>query len=107
MKFKVTKKQLQNRFSKVIRLGHCQAQCLFPDRMAQFYNTGVYGWNFDGIAINDVLVVTGYRNLFGIMPDYKLVEEYEQKAQNINSYGDTHKIELYNLQQEFFKKVFA
>lgn len=106
MKFKTTSKQLKERFRKVIRLGYCQAQRLFPERMAQFYNAGVYGWNYDGIVVDNVLIVTGYRNLFGIMPDYELVKEYEEKAEKLSGWDKDYNQKLYNLQQEFFEKVF-
>ena len=99
-------KELKARFKKVIKLGYCQAQCLFPERMAQFYNAGLYGWNYDAIAINNVLITTGYRNHFGIIPDYELVKKYELKAQNLSCLDKDYKLNLYNLQQEFIKKVF-
>ena len=108
MKQKTTIKYLKNLYGNdAIHLGYCEAQCLFPERDANYYTCGVYGWNFDGFCVNGAIVTTGYRGMFGVMPDSELVKEYEQKASEYYFLTDYNELKskLYELQKEFVNKV--
>lgn len=92
-KIKTTKKEINARYKKVIRVGYCELQTLLQGIAPTSHNAGIYGWNWDCIEINsDIAVVTGYRNLTGKrLPDNKTAE-FEQKAEKIN--------QLHNWKQE-------
>lgn len=84
MKTKATMK-VTNVYDHVIAIGYCGAQFLLRFQNPTFYNAGVYGWNNDIYTNlpNDTCIVTGYRNLRGIHPDYDLLKEYENQAERI------------------------
>lgn len=83
MKFKTTKKQINQNYNSVICIDYCQAQyllnCIYPDA----YNSGVYGWNADVYIIDGVAIVTGYRPWGNIRPDYKTMKFYDNAAAQI------------------------
>ena len=83
-KRKITRKELKG-FKNIISVGYCSLNYLLMYKDANFYNTGVYGWNYDVYVINsDTLIVTGYRPVKGnIKPDYSVIDHFEQEAQNI------------------------
>lgn len=82
MKAKVTRKDVYNWHSKVIRMGYCAAQYLLYYEDAVGYNSGVYGWNYDVYSIGGTAICTGYRPI-GEQVDYALLNEYEVKAEVI------------------------
>lgn len=71
MKTYVTRKQLKNYFgNSIYQIGYCELYPLFGRSEAKFYNSGVYGWNFDVVVLYDdswqsIAITTGYRNMFG------------------------------------------
>lgn len=74
-------------YDHAIQFSYCSAQHLLRYHEPRFYNAGVYGWNNDMYTgfPGDVIIVTGYRNLRGIVPDYELVKEYDKKAMQIEN----------------------
>ena len=110
-KREVTRKYLKALYgNKAIQLGYCEMQNLFNEHRADYYNSGTYGWNFDGFSVNGVLVNTGYRNTFGVEPTSEIVEKYEQKAIKLNKeYWLKDRTEynnkIYELQKEFVNEV--
>lgn len=108
MKIKITMKEIRNRF-KTYRCGYCDLQYIMRWHDAEFYNCGVYGWNCDiyvdwkhGIAIT-----TGYRNMAGDRIPSEILEEYTNKAKEIESIRDWKEQErLYTENREaFFEAV--
>lgn len=82
-KIKTNKKQINEGFKNKICCGYCDLQYLLYYKEADFYNSGVYGWNCDIYKIdNNTVIVTGYRP-YGNIRNYKLVREFDQKAKNI------------------------
>lgn len=83
MKFKTTSKAMRENYHNAIKLGYCEAQTLLSDYEPIAYSAGIYGWNCDYYLIDNVLIVTGYRDMFGRDIPYKIVDKYEQKAEKI------------------------
>lgn len=85
MKIKVTRKEMKNRFNKIIGIGYCDLQFLlqFADPFA--YSTRSEGWACDYYNINGVLISTGYAYLDNknTKHDYEMIREYDDKARNI------------------------
>ena len=89
MKFKTTSKQMRDNYGdKAIQIGYCEAQTLLSDYEPIAYSSGVYGWNCDYYLVDNVLIVTGYRGMFGRHISYKLVDKYEKKAITIKTNYD-------------------
>ena len=83
MKFKTTRKQINQNFNSVICIAYCDAQYLLRGKNPIAYNEGYYGWNYDLYDINGVAIVTGYRPWGNIHPDYKIIKKYEDEARKI------------------------
>lgn len=84
MKFKTTRKEMLQRFKKVIKVPYCKAQNLtrFLDPIA--YTCGIYGWSADIYDLGfGVALCTGYKP-FGTAIDSKFLAEIEEKARVIS-----------------------
>lgn len=82
----MTKKELKNRYSYIVRAGYCDAYYLTNARNAhkEGAGSGIYGWNWSAYDIPSssgvrVCICTGYRDLVGERMD-DLVREYETRA---------------------------
>lgn len=106
MLFKTTNKAIRNNYSKIIEISYCAAQNLLRGVNRIAYTSGVYGWNADLYEVNGVAIVTGYRPIGNIHPDYDLVREYDQKAEQVNDYDwDVRREKINNLLEEFVRTV--
>lgn len=108
MKFKTTKKAVNEGYNNIICVGYADLHYLLNQLEPTAYTAGVYGWNADIYNINGVVIVTGYRPFGNIKPDYTIVDKYEELAKNI--YIDTKdytecKEKLNNLINEFIEEV--
>ena len=83
MKFKTTRKQINQNYNSVISIGYCDAQYLLQGKKPIAYNAGYYGWNYDLYDVNGVAIVTGYRPWGNIHPDYDVIKKYEDEARKI------------------------
>ena len=84
MKFKSTKKEITERFNKVIKVPYCKVQNLtrFLDPVA--YTSGIYGWSADIYDLGyGVALCTGYKP-FGESIDSKFLAELDEKARVIS-----------------------
>ena len=108
MKFKTTKKAVNERYNKVICIGYADLQDLLTHIEPMAYTCGVYGWNTDIYNIDGIALVTGYRPFGNIKPDYDIVHKYNMKARDIihdtNDYAEI-KEKLNNLINEFIEEV--
>ena len=82
MKVKITRQDATG-WNGTLKVGYCDLQYLLMYKNAYGYNCGVYGWNFDSYCINGVVINTGYRSMVGNKVDYKLINEYNEKARKI------------------------
>lgn len=89
MKFKTTKKAINQNFNRVICIGYCHAQYLLQGKNPIAYASGVDGWKCDIYDVNGVAIVTGYQPFGNIRPDYETINKYEDEARKIacNSWG--------------------
>lgn len=91
MKFKTTRKEINNNYDKILKLGYCEASTLLRAAREVAYTSGVYGWNFDLFEAqnsngNIVAICTGYRNMAGVEPSAP-VTEFEKRAAALISYN--------------------
>ena len=109
-KIHVTRKYLKENYT-CCGIGYCDASYLLYYYSAAFYNSGVYGCNFDSYVFGDYVITTGYRNLIYDIPvDYKLLKELNEKARilvynNKMHYPET-KEQIDRLLKEFLDKTF-
>lgn len=84
VKVKVTNKIIKN-FSNIICCGDGDLHYLLYFHDANYYNAGVYGWNYDAYIINyNTIIVSGYRTIsHAIRTSWELREEYNEKAREI------------------------
>ena len=83
MKFKTTKKDITERFRKVIKVPYCKAQNLTRFLNPIAYISGIYGWSADIYDLGyGVALCTGYKP-FGESIDSKFLAELEEKARII------------------------
>ena len=83
MKFKTTRKQINQNYNSVLSIGYCDAQYSLQGKNPIAYNEGSYGWNADVYDINGVAIVTGYKPWGNIHPDYNTIKKYEDEARKI------------------------
>ncbi|MBU5669637.1 hypothetical protein KQI68_07260 [Peptoniphilus sp. MSJ-1] len=109
MKQKATRRDINNRYDKVIRAGYCEFQTLLRGLDPVYYNNGIYGWNWDCYELDwDIALVTGYRNQTG--KRIKGLEAFEERAKEINEMckftdWDKKKRELEALLKEFIEYI--
>ena len=84
MKTKVTKREIQQNFSRIIEIGYCDMQFLLRYHNPNWYGCGVYGWNFDVYDLGKGLcIVTGYRPFGNLRIAYDKLHKLEGKASAI------------------------
>jgi hypothetical protein len=108
MKFKTTQKAIKESHIKVYSVGYCNLQSLFNDIDPIAYTTRIEGWGCDIYSFGTIAITTGYAP-FGQSIDYKLIREYEKKAQKIqHDYKrswDSKKRGLKRLRNNFINKL--
>lgn len=107
MKHSVTRKAIKESFGTVIAVPYADLQFLLQYEDAFGYNHGVYGWNCDYYAFDNVCICTGYRPHGKKIP-YDLTHKYNIAAKNIidtnnDFYEKVKKIE--NLIDEFITEI--
>ncbi len=100
MKVKITRQEARGERA-TVQAGYCSLQFLLRYNSAYGYNCGIYGWNFDSYYIDGVVINTGYRSMVGRSVDYKLIDEYNEKARKIQY---NHKL-TYNQQKAYTKRL--
>lgn len=119
MKYATTKKAILSNYPNVIKVGYCSLQTLLNFRSPDAYTASkTYGWRADIYEITpNTVIVTGYAPFGNIVPDYEIVEKYEEKAQELREkryantgipYGEAlanNKRDLDALLHEFIQEV--
>lgn len=87
MKQHTTIKAIRNNWTKVFRCGYCDLQYIMKYEDAQYYNSGVYGWNCDIYCdfSRDIAITTGYRNMTGRAIPSEILTKYSEAAKAILS----------------------
>lgn len=65
---------------RVFSCGYCEIPAMTEKLRPEVYNSGLYGWNYDGYRIGDYWIVSGYRNCPGIPIPWDLIENFNRKA---------------------------
>lgn len=103
MKFKTTRKAIQDGYHRILSVGYCELQHLLKYQSPVAYSAGVYGWNADYYIVEGVLIATGYRSLpnsRNTKCDYNTARKYDNMAQ-----GNKTKEEIDQLLKAFIAEV--
>ena len=82
MKLKTTNKEIKSNFSKIVKIGYCDAQHLLSYKNPFAYTCGAYGWSADFYQIGNSCISTGY-SAIGEKVDCELLKQLEKQAQAI------------------------
>lgn len=81
-KVKISNKKAKELYDVIIQASDLKMLHYLDDRNI-FYNSGVYGWNWDIYDFNGVALINSYRNTpCNIRPSYKIVEKYNKIFDN-------------------------
>lgn len=83
MKFKTTKKAINNGYAKVISIGYCNLQHLLCCEEPIAYTVRREGHASDVYTFGNVAITTGYAPFGNVHPDYEIQHKYETMAENI------------------------
>ena len=85
MKFKATRRNMQNNYHYIISASYCSLQFLLKYRDPIAHSAGNTGWTCDYYDVNGVLISTGYApiNAKNTNCNYDLKREYDNKAREI------------------------
>lgn len=82
-KFKTTRKQIKDNFSKIFCCGYCELAEI-TTKSPLLYNSGIYGWNYDVYVFGNIAVTTGYRGMFGKDIPHELLQELQAEKKKAN-----------------------
>lgn len=82
MKTEVTRTFFSYALSKgrVFSCGYCEIPAMEKKLNPEVYNSGIYGWNYDGYRIGEYWILSGYRNYPGIPIPRDLIENFNRNA---------------------------
>lgn len=103
-KAKVTRTFFSYALSKgrVFSCGYCAIPAMKTKLTPEVYNSGLYGWNYDGYRIGDYWILTGYRNYPGIPIPMDLIKDFNRKAASYSA--EELEKELHKLCEEASKQ---
>lgn len=94
MKIKTTQKAIKENYSNVLVIGYAEYQDLLDKYKADYYTSGVYGWNANIFTIDklDTAIVTGYRHFGEWLNDKQLAifEKYDNKAKKLKEFFNNY-----------------
>ena len=99
MKFKATRKEINEGYEHVIQAGYCDLQFLLNCKKPVAYTTSSAGWAADVYDFGNTAIVTGYQPFGNIKPDYEVIKRYDDQAKEIvedNAFGPNYKKDLLN-----------
>jgi hypothetical protein len=82
-KFKVTRKDIIDRYSTIFSAGYCDLQNIIQQPRIIGCNAGIYGWNYDVIehpTNSNICIVTGYRP-FGKPIEWNFIKKFNKKVE--------------------------
>ena len=85
MKFKVSKKEMNRNYDRIISIGYGNAYWLLKYEESIAYSTRVEGWACDYYDIDGILISTGYSPLSSknTHSNYDIVHRYNEQAEKI------------------------
>lgn len=112
MKFKTTKKAINQGYYRILGTGYCSLQHLLNFEEPRAYSTRAEGWACDYYEVDSVCISTGYAPITSknVKKDYEMIQRYEEQARAI-AHGEMdidHKREAITaLLHQFIKEVTA
>lgn len=106
-KVRITRKELKELSGTLVQTGYCDLQDLLYNHSADFYNCGVYGWNFDVYRVYGLNICTGYRGMIGKPLNYAETRETNKEARKIREAswkemsGEEAKLRIEYMLQQF------
>ena len=79
---KTTNKYMTSNYI-ILTTGYCALQNLLELSTADFFTSGVYGWNADFYTFNNIAICTGYKPCKGVVIPVHIVKEYDRKAEEV------------------------
>lgn len=110
MKFRTTKKAINEGYYYILSAGYCDMQTLLKYQNPIAYSTRAEGWACDYYDFDGVCICTGYAPITSkhTKADYKTICEYEKRALqidcNINDYYE-RKQKIEELLTEFIREA--
>lgn len=109
MKYKTTKKAVNEGYANRICVSYCALQTLLSYESETAYTVRREGWAADIYDFGNTAIITGYAPFGNIRPGYDVCRRYEKQAEAIRynydlSYED-QKNQLRQLINEFIKEV--
>lgn len=109
-KLQATRKDIKESYNNIFNVGYCNMYYLLTGVEPRYYNSGVYGWNWDAYEITpNICIITGYRNTLGVNVATKDLVSYEDKAkkicQNYDLKYDEQCQKIKQLRDEFIEKI--
>ena len=101
MKFKTTKKAMQNNYNTILKVGYCNIQNLLKYQEPIAYSTRAEGWACDYYKVGNVIISEGYSPI-GKPVNYDLQQKYNNAAAKL---GWEQKEEVYNLLLQFVEEA--
>lgn len=84
MKYRTTKKEVNNGYTYKICVGYCNLQYLLTYESPVAYTARREGWGADIYEINEnTAIITGYAPFGNIRPEYDIQKEYDTAAEKI------------------------
>lgn len=109
MKYKTTKKAVNEGYTNKICVSYCALQTLLAYESETAYTSRREGWAADIYDFGNTAIITGYAPFGNIRPSYDVCRHYEKQAERIRynydlSYDD-QKNQLQQLINKFIKEV--
>lgn len=109
MKYKTTRKAVNEGYINKICVSYCALQTLLMYEFETAYTVRQEGWAADIYDFGNTAIITGYAPFGNIRPGYDICSRYEEQAETIRynydlSYED-QKNQLRQLINEFIKEV--
>lgn len=67
---------------RVFSCGYCEIPAMSEGLSPEVYNSGIYGWNYDGYSIGKYWILSGCRNMPGQKIPESLIDDFNRQAKN-------------------------
>ena len=109
MKYRTTKREVNNGYTYKICIGYCNLQYLLTYESPVAYTARREGWGADIYEINEnTAIITGYAPFGNIRPKYDIQKEYDTAEKILHDYSLTYeekKIRITELLYIFVEEV--
>lgn len=91
MKIRITNKAIKGTYKNIIVVPSCALKAL--DYLeADYYNSGVYGWNYNAYIVSqDTIIISGYRPFGNTKPTWVQIENCDKQCIEVKQAYDKHR----------------